>query len=173
MSRRSRVLVLAIGLVGSLGPAPGGAAGDAPLPREGAVHAVPLYGELLRTWDAPEDDPYAPGHRGIDIGAPTGSPVFCSADGFVVFAGTVAANGTVSVDHPDGVRTSYSYLGSIAVKKGQSVRRGDVLGSVGDGHPDANLPPHVHLSARRDGVYFDPIELYVGSGYSDLVELVG
>ena len=77
----------------------------------------------------------------------------------------------MTLDHAAGVKTSYSYLGAARVKKGQSVRRGDVIGEVGRGH-DASLPPHVHLSARRNGVYFDPLELYVGTGYDDLVELV-
>lgn len=60
-------------------------------------------------------------------------------------------NLTVSVDHGDGVKTSYSYLASINVKRGHHVSRGDVVGTSGRGHDDT-LPPHVHLSARRDGV---------------------
>src|SRR5438876_506991 len=69
-------------------------------------------------------------------------------------------------------RTTYSYLGTIVAKKNQSVARGDVVGTVGPGH-DASLPPNVQLSARRNGVYFDPLELYVGDGYADLVQLTG
>jgi murein DD-endopeptidase MepM/ murein hydrolase activator NlpD len=149
---------------------PARAAGP-PAPREGAGHAVPLFGELLRVYDAPEN-PFAPGHRGLDVGAPAGTPVRASATGVVSFAGTVAANRTVTVDHGDGVLTTYSFLGSLAVARGTPVERGEVVGTVGTGHPGSALPPHVHLSARRDGVYFDPLELYVGSSYADLLSIV-
>ena len=139
--------------------------------RPGATHAVPLYGQLVRPYDAPKD-PYAPGHRGVDIAAAAGTPVRASADGVVSFAGNVAGNLTATIDHGGGLKTTYSYLGSIAAKRGQQVLRGDVLGAVGTGQPESNVP-HVHLSARRDDVYFDPLELYVGESYADLVSLVG
>jgi murein DD-endopeptidase MepM/ murein hydrolase activator NlpD len=148
------------------------AADDAPSPRQGATHAVPLYGEIVAAYDAPPDDPYAPGHRGVDVSAPTASPVRASADGTVSFAGTVVGNLTVTVDHADGILTSYSYLGSKSVEAGRAVRRGEVIGTLGRGHDDS-LPPHVHLAARRDGAYFDPLELYLGSSYADLLRLVG
>lgn len=153
--------------------APASVAGEPPVPREGAEHAVPLYGALLRVYDAPDDDPYAPGHRGVDVGAEPGTPVHASADGTVSFAGTVAGNRTVTVTHADGVRTSYSFLESIAVAEGQTVVRGDVVGAVGDGHPGQDLPAHVHLSARRGDAYFDPLELYVGTSYADLLAIIG
>jgi murein DD-endopeptidase MepM/ murein hydrolase activator NlpD len=124
----------------------------------------------VRVYDAPLD-PYAPGHRGVDVAAPLGSPVRASAPGTVTFAGSVAGNRSVTIDHGAGLLTTYSFLGSIAVSKGAVVRQGEIVGTVGAGHPDSGLPPHVHLSARRDGVYFDPLELYVGSSYADLVYL--
>lgn len=167
----SRALALLLAVV-AVTPAAWSTPGEAPSPREGAVHAVPLYGALLRVYDAP-DNPFAPGHRGVDVGAAPGTPVRASADGVVSFAGSVAGNLTVSVDHPDGVRTTYSFLGSIAVTEGQSVSRGTLVGTLGDGHPGSALPPHVHLSARRDGVYFDPLSLYVGAAHDDLLSLVG
>jgi murein DD-endopeptidase MepM/ murein hydrolase activator NlpD len=143
-----------------------------PAPRDGATHAVPLYGELVHPYDAPKD-PYAPGHRGVDVAAPSGTAVHASADGVVSFAGSVAGNLSVTVDHGHGLKTSYSYLGSITARRTDHLSRGDVVGTVGRGHPDSNLPPHVHLSARRDDVYFDPLELYVGDSYADLVSLTG
>jgi len=163
-----RALVTALLLM--LAPA---ARGDqAPIPREGATHAVPLYGTVVRPYDAP-DNPYAPGHRGVDVSAPLGSSVRASAPGVVSFAGDVAGDLSISVDHDAHLKTTYSYLGSIAVKKGQHLDRGAVVGTVGRGHPNSGLPPHVHLSARRDGVYFDPLELYAGSRLDDLLDLTG
>ncbi len=142
-----------------------------PTPREGADHAVPLYGELIHAWDAPEDDPFAPGHRGIDVATPMGSAVRASADGVVSFAGSVAGNRTVTVDHGDGLLTSYSFLQDVGVAKGDAVSLGTVVGTVGRGHTNGDARSHVHLSARRDGVYFDPLELYVGTSYADLIAL--
>jgi murein DD-endopeptidase MepM/ murein hydrolase activator NlpD len=153
--------------------APHASAEDPPQPRPGASHAVPLYGELLHGFDAPEDDPFAPGHRGLDVGAPAGSAVRASAPGVVSFAGVVAGNRTVTLDHGGGLRTSYSYLATSAVRAGASVARGEIVGTVGAGHPGSGLPPHVHLSSRQDGTYLDPLRLYVGSGYADLLSLVG
>lgn len=147
-------------------------ADQAPVARPGAGHAVPLYGELVRIFDAPPD-PYAPGHRGVDVGAPQGSQVRASAAGVVSFAGSVAGNLSVTIDHGGGLLSTYSFLGSAQVAKGASVAQAQVVGTVGVGHPSSGLPPHVHLSARRDGFYFDPLELYVGTSYSDLVRLTG
>ncbi len=143
-----------------------------PTAREGAQHAVPLYGTVVHAWDAPEDDPFAAGHRGIDVAAPAGTPVRSSAPGVVSFAGSVAGNRSVSVDHDDEVRTTYSFLASSSVGKGDTVTTGEVIGTVGAGHQGSGLPPHVHLSARRAGVYFDPVGIYIGASYADLLALV-
>ena len=151
---------------------PGVRADTPPAPREGATFAPPLYGAVVAVYDAP-DDPFAAGHRGIDVSAPLGSPVRAAAAGTVSFAGTVAGNTTVTIDHDAAVKTSYSFLASLSVKKGQVVRRGTVVGTLGRGHPSSGLPPHVHFSARRNGAYFDPMEILVGSRYDDLIELVG
>jgi murein DD-endopeptidase MepM/ murein hydrolase activator NlpD len=145
-------------------------ADERPVPRPGATHAVPLYGEFVRGYDAPED-PFAPGHRGVDVGAPAGTPVHASAPGRVSFAGSVAGNRSVTITHDDGIRTSYSFLRDIEVSEGDGVKQGDVVGAVGAGHPDEDLPRHVHLSARRGELYFDPLELYVGDSATDLISL--
>jgi murein DD-endopeptidase MepM/ murein hydrolase activator NlpD len=166
---RRPIATIALAVV--LAAAPGHAAG-APAAREGAAHSVPLYGALVRAWDAPEDRPFAAGHRGVDVAASVGTPVRASAPGTVSFAGDVAGNRTVTVEHAGGVRTSYSFLGTTDVHRGDVLAAGDIVGTVGAGHPEDALPPHVHLSARRSDVYFDPVELYVGTSYSDLVELV-
>ncbi len=164
-----RVLMLVFALLLAAVPAD---AEEIPVARPGAAHAVPLYGNVVRIYDAPPD-PYAPGHRGVDVSAPLGTLVRASAVGVVSFAGNVAGNRTVTVDHGGGLLTSYSFLGSLSVSKGTAVEQGEPVGTMGSGHPGSSLPPHVHLSARRDGVYFDPLELYVGSSFSDLLSLTG
>jgi murein DD-endopeptidase MepM/ murein hydrolase activator NlpD len=166
-----RVVLAAVACLATTVAAPVHASGI-PALRPGARFAVPLYGTLVKTYDAPLDNPYAPGHRADNVAAPVGTPVRASADGTVSFAGTVVGNKSVTVDHTGGIKTTYSYLGSISAKKGQAVHRGDVVGTVGPGN-DKSLPPNVQLSARRNDVYFDPLELYVGSSYADLIQLVG
>lgn len=168
MSRVPAIALLVLALAAS--PASSGSE-LRPTAREGADHAVPLYGELVRTWDAPDDDPFAAGHRGIDVAAPAGTPVRASAAGVVSFAGNVAGNRSVTVDHGSGLLTSYSFLEEIRATKGQAVELGTVIGTSGAGHPSPARPPHVHLSARRADRYFDPIELYIGAGYADLLAI--
>jgi murein DD-endopeptidase MepM/ murein hydrolase activator NlpD len=167
---RKTALVLAVLAVF---PTPATADERVPAPRPGAAHAVPLYGEFVRPYDAPDDDPFAPGHRGVDIAAPEGSLVHASSAGRVSFAGSVAGNRSVTIEHGDGIRTSYSFLAAIAVKTNDQVEQGDEVGTVGAGHPNQGLPPHVHLSARRGELYFDPLELYVGDSMADLISLTG
>ena len=89
----------------------------------------------------------------------------------MAFAGNVAGNLSVTVGHDEGVRTTYSYLSALAVATGQPVLGGQVIGWSGAGHPGSGLPPHIHLSARRGDVYFDPLSLYVGNSHADLLSL--
>src|SRR5438445_12445553 len=84
---------------------PGVRADTPPAARAGAAFAPPLYGTVLAVYDAP-DDPFAAGHRGIDVSAPMGSPVRACAAGTVSFAGTVASNTTVTIDHGAALKTS-------------------------------------------------------------------
>jgi len=166
-----RIAIAVLGALAVAAPARSAAAPPMPSLRPGAAFAVPLYGTLVKAYDAPLDNPYAAGHRADNIAAPIGTPVRASADGTVSFAGNVAGNLSVTVDHGGGIKTTYSYLGTIVAKRNQRLVRGDVVGTVGPGH-DASLPPNVQLSARRNDVYFDPLELYVGDGYADLIQLV-
>jgi hypothetical protein len=112
-------------------------------------------GRALRGFDPP-DAPWGTGHRGVDLAAGRGEPVRAAADGVVAFAGTVAGERWVSLDHADGVRTSYGPLHEVSVGVGAVVRRGDVIGTVGAGHHPLGA---LHWGARRQGVYIDPLAL--------------
>jgi murein DD-endopeptidase MepM/ murein hydrolase activator NlpD len=133
------------------------------------TYGWPVYGPVLRTFEPPES-PYGAGHRGIDIGAPAGTTVRAAADGVVAFAGQVAGSRFVSLDHPDGVRTTYSWLSSVVVRGGDPVRRGDPVGDSGAGHPGSS-PPHLHFGARFGGVYLDPMLLLEHGGVVGLIRL--
>jgi hypothetical protein len=83
-----------------------------------------------------------------------GAPVMAAAEGVVEFVGLVAGNLTVTVDHGNGWKTSYSYLGFVGVSKDQTVSRGEVIGVVGRLHGQDLYG--VHFSLRRGDEYLDP-----------------
>ena len=117
-----------------------------PIPSLGS-YAWPVSGPVIRGFEAPVG-PFGAGHRGIDVAAASGTPVRAAQAGVVAFAGRVAEDLHVSIDHPDGIRTSYAFLGSISVEQGAPVARGATVGTVGRGHPGGSAPPHLHFGAR-------------------------
>jgi murein DD-endopeptidase MepM/ murein hydrolase activator NlpD len=129
----------------------------------------PVQGPVIRAFDPP-DTAYGSGHRGIDIAAPVGTAIRAPADGVVAFAGPVAGGLFVSIDHPDGVRTTYSWLSAASVPVGVGVRRGDILGRTGQGHAGLE-PPHLHLGARYGGAYIDPMLLLARGSLVGLIHL--
>ena len=144
-------------------PFPAGAASTRPYLR-------PVRGAILRHYEPPPT-PYAAGHRGIDMAAPVGTPVVAANDGVVAFAGPVGGWLFVSIDHPDGIRTTYSFLSAVTVKKGQIVKRGDrvALSGTGDG---SSPQPHLHFGARRGGDYIDPEPLLLDGLRRDLSQAI-
>lgn len=139
-----------------------------PVPAYG-TYGWPVRGEVVRPYDPPES-PFGSGHRGIDIAAPLGTPVRASQTGTVAFAGPVAGALYVSIDHPDGVRTTYSWLSEVGVRPGDPVERGSPIGLTGPGHPGTD-PPHLHFGARFAGEYIDPMLLLGGGSLVGLVRL--
>jgi murein DD-endopeptidase MepM/ murein hydrolase activator NlpD len=129
----------------------------------------PVVGPVIRFFEAPET-PYSAGHRGIDIAVPFGTSVHSAAAGTVTFAGWVAGSMFVTVDHGEGIKTSYSFLSGFSVSMGESVKAGQVIGFTGHGHPDV-ATPHLHLGARVNGVYVDPLLLLGGLNLVDLIRL--
>lgn len=112
---------------------------------------------VVRAFEAPES-PYGPGHRGVDLAGPTGAPVLSAGAGVVVFAGQLAGRGVVSVDHPNGLRTTYEPIAP-TVKAGQHVAAGAVLGHLRPGHPGCP-EACLHWGVRRhENEYLDPLSL--------------
>jgi murein DD-endopeptidase MepM/ murein hydrolase activator NlpD len=151
------------------GPAapPLGALAD-PGPAYGS-YSWPVVGSVLRPFESPES-PFGAGHRGIDIAGPAGTVVRASMDGVVAFAGKVAGSLFVSIDHPDGVRTTYSWLSAVTVRAGDPVSAGAVIAASGPGHPGTD-PPHLHFGARFQGDYLDPLLLLGGASLVGLIRL--
>lgn len=133
------------------------------------TYGWPVDGPVIRTFELPEG-PYGAGHRGIDIAAPPGTVVRAANDGVVAFAGLVAGARYVSVDHADGVRTTYSWLSTVSVQAGDPVRRGDPVGTSGVGHPGVD-PAHLHFGALFAGTYLDPMLLLEQGSVVGLIRL--
>jgi murein DD-endopeptidase MepM/ murein hydrolase activator NlpD len=133
------------------------------------TYSWPVRGQVTGEYDPPET-PFGSGHRGIDIDAPLGTPVQAAEGGTVAFAGPVAGALFVSIDHPDGVRTTYSWLSEVRARAGDRVERGAIVGLTGSGHPGVD-PPHLHLGARYGGEYIDPMLLLGGGSVVGLVRL--
>ena len=111
---------------------------------------------------------WLPGHRGVDLHAGSGATILAPADGLVAFRGTIAGRPVLSIDHADGVRTSYEPVDS-GLTVGESVRAGEPIGTLGiDVRGDGDAGPHrdgvLHWGAReREGggewSYIDPLSL--------------
>jgi murein DD-endopeptidase MepM/ murein hydrolase activator NlpD len=95
-------------------------------------------------------------HEGIDIAAPTGTPIWAAAAGTVVYAGWLGGYGNlVVVDHGGGFATAYAHTSAILVAVGRSVAQGETIALVGStGH---STGPHVHFEVRVNGVAVDPL----------------
>jgi murein DD-endopeptidase MepM/ murein hydrolase activator NlpD len=94
-------------------------------------------------------------HRGVDYRAPHGAPVYAVTDGTVRFAGRNGGHGNhVRLDHAGKLGSGYSHLSRIAVRAGQKVRRGQVIGYVGS--TGLSTGPHLHFEVYRNGAAINP-----------------
>ncbi|OLF13367.1 hypothetical protein BU204_27775 [Actinophytocola xanthii] len=127
------------------------------------VWPLPPPHPVLRPFQAPSS-PYGPGHRGVDLGGPIGAPVMAAAAGVVVFAGEVAGRGVVSVDHVNGLRTTYQPVDTV-VTRGQRLPAGALLGHLLPGHLGCSgAPACLHWGVRRGAEYLDPLALLSRAG---------
>ena len=141
--------------------------------REAAAEAAPPSSALAAPsavpvsasgWVWPTNGPVTSGfgyrwgrmHEGIDIGGPTGTPLYAAASGTVTYAGSMGGYGNiVLIDHGGSVSTAYAHQNSIVVSSGTAVAAGQQIGTVGS---TGNVTgPHVHFEVRVGGSPQDPM----------------
>ena len=123
------------------------------------VFAWPLQGRISgrfgnqRVYNGTPKSP----HSGMDIAAPTGTPVNAPADGVVSFAdaGLYLTGGTLVLDHGHGISSNFLHLSRIDVRPGDVVRQGDVVGAVGA--TGRATGPHLHWGMNWFDVRIDPL----------------
>lgn len=100
-------------------------------------------------------------HTGIDISGTKGTPFYAAGNGRVIFAGWSGAYGNLLiVDHGNGLTTKYAHLTAFKVSLGQSVSRGDLLGTVGS--TGRSTGSHLHFETNINSKHVDPMR-YLGN----------
>jgi murein DD-endopeptidase MepM/ murein hydrolase activator NlpD len=95
------------------------------------------------------------GHKGVDMAAPTGTPIYATADGMVSKAEWFSSYGNfISIAHGAELETRFGHLSRMAVSAGQRVRKGDLIGYVGS--TGRSTGPHLHYEVRVAGLAVDP-----------------
>jgi murein DD-endopeptidase MepM/ murein hydrolase activator NlpD len=123
---------------------------------------------VLRPFDPP-DKPWLSGHRGVDLGsASDGGPVTAPESGTVSFVGVVVDRPVITIDHGNGLRSSFEPVRS-TLKKGASVAKGAVVGTLLAGH--CGPSPCVHWGVRRGGEYLNPLSFILDLRPSVLLPL--
>ncbi len=147
----------------AFGPAP--AAGEAAPSWQWPVSPRP---PVLRDFDPPPK-PWLSGHRGVDLGtAPDGAPVTSPAAGTVSFVGVVVDRPVITIDHGNGLRSSFEPVES-SLAAGSAVDAGQVIGTLLPGHcPAASC---VHWGVRRGEDYVNPLQFVMDLRPSILLPL--
>lgn len=160
-TRRTGAVAAGIALIVVVPPVsavPGSPRDDLRGPLGGPVRVVTPYDPPAERWGS--------GHRGVDLAAAVLDTVRSPADGTVSFTGQVAGRPVLSVEHGDGLRTTYEPVRA-TVGEGDEVRAGQALGYVLAGHPGCPVPACLHWGARMaaggpagdDDEYVDPVSL--------------
>ena len=139
---------------------------DEPLPKaecmlvelanEDPVLARPQIVEQATDRKAAEPRPWEACHPGIDIAAPTGTPIRAADGGRVAIAGWTGGYGNYTcIQHSASLSSCYGHQSSIGVSVGQQVSKGQVIGAVGStGH---STGPHLHFEVRINGAVTNPL----------------
>jgi murein DD-endopeptidase MepM/ murein hydrolase activator NlpD len=99
-------------------------------------------------------------HSGVDFAAPKGTPIYATGDGVVKEVKTVFGGygKYIEIDHGFGFVTRYAHMNDFKVKKGQKVKRGDIIGTVGN--TGSSTAPHIHYEVMKDGKFVNPVNYF-------------
>lgn len=98
-------------------------------------------------------------HFGMDFSAKTGTPIYATANGVIKRISSKGSFGKhIIINHGFGYETLYAHMNRFATRKGQKVKRGEIIGYVGNTGMSAG--PHLHYEIRKDGKRLDPINFY-------------
>ncbi len=102
-------------------------------------------------------------HWGMDFSAPRGTPIYAPGDGKVIRADNRSSGygKHIRIDHGYGYKSLYAHLSRYNVRRGQNVKRGDLIGFVGN--TGRSQGPHLHYEVSKDGERINPINFYYGS----------
>jgi murein DD-endopeptidase MepM/ murein hydrolase activator NlpD len=116
-------------------------------------------------------------HKGMDFTAPRGTPIYATGNGVVKRADSRSSGygRHVRIDHGFGYVSLYAHLYKYAVKKGQKVKRGDLIGFVGS--TGRSQAPHLHYEIFKDTKNLNPINFYYGDlspeEFAELLKVAG
>ena len=161
--RRAAVCaVVVLAMCSFVAPAPAGASAVDGWSR-------PVEGRVVRPFSPPLTR-YGRGHLGVDFAAAPGTPVSAAGAGDVSFAGAVANALHVVIAHDGGLRTSYSFLASVRVRRGDHVDAGTILGATGGRGPEHDGSV-LHFGLRSGDQYLDPMLLFSPPDLAEVVHL--
>ena len=114
-------------------------------------------------------------HTGIDFAAPIGTPIYAAADG-VIESLDISFTGygkKIEINHGFGYKTRYAHMHAFTVRAGQRVKRGELIGFVGD--TGISTAPHLHYEVFINGTQVNPIHYFFNdlnpAEYAKIIEL--
>lgn len=122
------------------------------------------------------------GHKGVDLRAPRGTPIYSIGEGTVKYAGDQGIGGlAVTILHPDGFKSYYAHLDSIKCKNGQKVTSETIIGTLGDTGNAKGRIPHLHFQLWKDNSLVNPAKYFYvpkytnvskAEKYSEVIEII-
>jgi len=155
VNRRRSLWVLVVGLLVAMLPS-SQVSGQEPLARQVVLYAPPMLTEVIDPFRPPAHIG-GPGNRGLEYGNSDNQIVSAAAAGYVVFAGPVAGRKAITIQHDDGVRTTYTGLLEVFVISGMTVRQHSAIAVASTGF---------HFGARIRDHYLDP-QILIDASQSD------
>ena len=128
---------------------------------------MPIEAGLLRSGFGMRNHPVLGGrraHKGVDLAAPSGTPIYASADGVVSKAEWFSSYGLyVAVEHGGDIQTRYGHMSRLNVYNGQKVKKGELIGYVGS--TGRSTGPHLHYEVRVAGLAVNPLPYMQGGDF--------